>query len=102
MKTTCLITLGVTTVSALILTSCAVNRPLASTGGHNPLDAAGSGVTEGTSEVEQQDQNYRPGTFLQTTSPSTPLFAKFPKSSDQPISAIPDFAEVKVISTKGR
>ena len=93
-----------------MVASCSsFNQPISDTSGSNPLDAAGS--TTSSSQASQSSQSsqssaspvarHSPGTFLQTTSSNTPLFRKFPRSSDQPASTLGNRTKVKVISSKG-
>ena len=75
------------------------NQPLESDGA-NPLDPPG----RSTPTAEASDPYgplFTPGTFLQTVSPQTAFFAKFPKAEDQPIKTLGDYTDVKVISSKG-
>ncbi|PIE21822.1 MAG: hypothetical protein CSA62_15535 [Planctomycetota bacterium] len=85
--------------AAALLVSCSsINQPLSSSDGSNPLDPPGR-----TSTVEEDPYgpNFTPGTFLQTVSPKTAFFSTFPKGNDQPAKTLPDYTDVKVISSKG-
>jgi len=79
------------------LTSCDTMNDSFSDG-YNPLDPPG-GATTGVQDPYALA--FTPGSFLQTVSPSTVFFAKFPAMEDQPTKILPDYTDVKVISTKG-
>ena len=87
-----------------MVTSCSsFNQPISDTLGSNPLDTAGSTAssTPGSKPSTPPVTRHSPGVFLQTTSSNTPLFSKFPRSSDQPDSTLGNSTKVKVISSKG-
>jgi len=80
-----------------LLTGCdSMNRPLGD-GSYNPLDPPGTTA----SELDPYGAVFAPGSFLQTISPSTAFFDRFPGIEDQPSKILPDYTDVKVISTKG-
>ncbi|MGB1259927.1 MAG: hypothetical protein ACPG6P_07805, partial [Akkermansiaceae bacterium] len=76
------------------------NKPLGDGGGYNPLDPPGSqGIA--VADTDPYGSMFTPGTFLQTVSPNTAFFAKYPTGNDQPAKTLADFTDVKVISSKG-
>ena len=88
------------TLLALPMVSCETfNQPLASSG-PNPLDPPGRGSSEAVVS-DSYSPLFTPGTFLQTVSPQTAFFPKFPKAEDQPVKTLDDYTDVKVISSKG-
>lgn len=92
---------GLITLLALPLVSCdSWNQPLGSADA-NPLDPPGRSTPIATAESDSYGQLFTPGTFLQTVSPQTAFFSKFPKAEDQPVKTLGDLTDVKVISTKG-
>lgn len=91
---------GLITLLALPLVSCdSWNQPLGS-GDANPLDPPGTGSSMPTTS-DPYGPLFTPGTFLQTVSPQTAFFPKFPKPEDQPTKTLGDYTDVKVISSKG-
>lgn len=85
--------------TSLLLVSCgSFNQPLGGSDGGNPLDAPGEAAV---ARDDPYGPIFAPGTFLQTVSPSTAFFLKFPKGDDQPDKTLPDYTDVKVISSKG-
>jgi len=84
---------------SMALVSCDLfNKPLGGSDAYNPLNAPGAGST---TPEDPYGPTFSPGTFLQTVSPSTALFAQFPKETDQPTKTLPDYTDVKVVSTRG-
>jgi hypothetical protein len=96
MKNSHTYTLSALLAMSVALTSCGNNASLGG-GGYNPLDAPG-GMN---SQQDPYGPAFTPGSFLQTVSPSTAFFAKFPGQEDQPSKILPDYTDVKVVSTKG-
>lgn len=89
-------TLAALVAGSLALVSCdSMNEPL--TSGYNPLDPPGGASTR---LQDPYGPAFVPGSFLQTVSPSTAFFAKFPGMEDQPSKILPDYTDVKVISTR--
>ena len=84
---------------ALTLVSCDFNQPLPGNDVYNPLNAPGSGGQLGV--VDSYGPSISPGSFLQTTSPTTAFFSRFPQAEDQPNKTLPNYTDVKVISVKG-
>jgi len=85
---------------ALALMSCdALNKPLDGGDASNPLDPPGR--SDGIAATDPYGPTFTAGTFLQTVSPQTAFFASFPKQDTQPTKTLPDYTDVKVISTKG-
>ncbi len=84
---------------ALSLVSCDFNQPLPGNDVYNPLNAPGSGGQLGV--VDSHGPSITPGSFLQTNSSMTAFFARFPTATDQPSKTLPNYTDVKVISTKG-
>ena len=74
-----------------------MNAPL-SGDGYNPLDPPGR---VSNSQQDPYSVAFAPGSFLQTVSPTTSFFNKFPGIEDQPNKVLPDYTDVKIISTKG-
>lgn len=98
MKYSVLITLP---TIALAMVSCETfNKPLDGGDASNPLDPPGRGDTVATT-ADPYGPLFTAGTFLQTVSPQTAFFPKFPKPEDQPTKTLADYTDVKVISTKG-
>lgn len=86
--------------ACVLLISCdSFNKPLGGSDAYNPLDAPGGTVS--TQAEDPYGPAFTPGTFLQTVSPSTAFFLNYPKEDDQPSKILPDYTDVKVISTKG-
>jgi len=84
---------------SIALVSCdSFNSPLGGSDAYNPLDAPGANAA---APEDPYGPTFSPGTFLQTVSPSTAFFVQFPKETDQPTKILPDYTDVKVISTKG-
>ncbi|MBK1831267.1 hypothetical protein JIN77_11050 [Verrucomicrobiaceae bacterium R5-34] len=77
-----------------------MNKPLDGGDLSNPLDPPGSGIGIATTS-DPYGPTFTAGTFLQTVSPQTAFFTSFPKQETQPAKTLPDFTDVKVISTKG-
>lgn len=99
MKYVNLLTLSALASVSVALVSCdSFNKPLGGSDAYNPLDAPGGAAS---AAEDPYGPAFTPGTFLQTVSPSTSFFAKFPKESDQPSKILADYTDVKVISTKG-
>ncbi len=99
MKSTNLLTLSALASISIALVSCdTFNKPLGGSDAYNPLDAPGG---QSSAQADPYGPAFTPGTFLQTVSPSTAFFAKFPKEDDQPTKILADYTDVKVISTKG-
>ncbi|MBT8036579.1 MAG: hypothetical protein KJO21_03445 [Verrucomicrobiae bacterium] len=89
--------LSALTSLTLALVSCdSFNRPLGDSS--NPLDSPGRGMVVAD---DPYGPAFTPGTFLQTISPNTAIFSRFPRENDQPNKVLPDLTDVKVISTKG-
>ena len=84
---------------ALLVSCDSFNQPLGGSDTYNPLDAPGGTVATGP--TDPYGPAFTAGTFLQTVSPSTSFFLKFPREDDQPSKILPDYTDVKVISTKG-
>ena len=85
-------------VASVALVSCdTMNAPLGGSG-YNPLDPPG-----GMLNVQEDPYGvaFAPGSFLQTISPTTAFFNNFPRMEDQPNKVLPDYTDVKIISTKG-
>lgn len=82
---------------ACALVSCDFNQPLPHTG-YNPLDAPGGNQSAATDPYQA---SYTPGAFLQTVSPMTAFYFKYPKDMEQPNKTLSNYTDVKVISTKG-
>lgn len=98
MKRIALLTLPA--AACLSMVSCdSLNKPLGGSDAYNPLDAPGGTVA--SENADPYGPAFTPGTFLQTVSPSTAFFLKFPKEEDQPSKILPDYTDVKVISSKG-
>ncbi len=85
-------------VSVALVSCDLLNQPLGGSDANNPLDAPGASAA--TAE-DPYGPTFSPGTFLQSLSPSTAFFIQFPKDTDQPTKTLPDYTDVKVISTKG-
>ncbi|MCP5537652.1 MAG: hypothetical protein H7A51_15645 [Akkermansiaceae bacterium] len=85
-------------VSVALVSCDSINKPLGGSDAYNPLDAPGAGAS---AQQDPYGPAFTPGTFLQTVSPNTAFFTKFPKETDQPVKTLPDYTDVKVISTKG-
>lgn len=99
MKYVNLLALSALASVTVALVSCdSFNQPLGDGDASNPLDAPGRGDA---ATNDPYGPAFTPGTFLQTISPNTAFFPKFPKGSDQPSKTLSDFTDVKVISTKG-
>jgi len=92
------ISLAAASSLALSLVSCDFNTPLPNNG-YDPLDGPGANGQFGI--VEPQGPSYLAGSFLQTTSPMTAFYSRFPSAMDQPDKTLPARVDVKVISTKG-
>jgi hypothetical protein len=90
--------LALASVSVALVSCDSFNKPLGGGDGYNPLDGPGG---QTAAQEDPYGPAFTPGTFLQTVSPNTALFNKFPKESDQPNKTLPDYTDVKVISTKG-
>ena len=93
MKRTSIITIPLV---AGALVSCDFNQPLPSNG-YNPLDAPGANQAA----TDPYQSSFTPGAFLQTVSPMSAFYSKYPKDMEQPNKTLPDNTEVKVISIKG-
>lgn len=85
--------------SALLVSCDFFQQPLGGSDEYNPLDVPGGTTTAGA--ADPYGPAFTPGTFLQTVSPSTSFFLKFPKEDDQPSKILPDYTDVKVISSRG-
>jgi len=94
MKRTSIITIPLV---ACALVSCDFNQPLPNNG-YNPLDAPGGNQAAATDPYQS---SFTPGAFLQTVSPMSAFYSKYPKDMEQPNKTLPDNTDVKVISTKG-
>lgn len=79
------------------LASCDFNQPLPNNG-YNPLDAPGGNQSAATDPYQS---SFTPGAFLQTVSPMTAFYSKYPKDMEQPNKTLANYTDVKVISTKG-
>lgn len=84
---------------ALSLVSCDFNQPLPGNNVYNPLNMPGGGGQLGV--IDSQGPSISPGSFLQTNSSMTAFFSRFPTAQDQPSKTLPNYTDVKVISTKG-
>ena len=91
MKRTSIITIPLV---ACALVSCDFNQPLPNNG-YNPLDTAGGNQAAAT---DPNRSLFTPGAFLQTVSPMTAFYSKYPKDMEQPNKTLPDNTDVKVIS----
>ncbi len=95
------LTLSACVSVSLALVSCdTFNKPLGGSDAYNPLDAPGSSSAT-ASEEDPYAPTFSPGTFLQTVSPNTVFFLKFPKGDEQPDKTLANNTDVKVVSTKG-
>lgn len=84
---------------ALVLVSCDFNQPLPGNDAYNPLNPPGSGTQIGV--TDPYGPSISAGSFLQTVSANTAFFSKFPQGTDQPTKTLPNYTDVKVISSKG-
>ena len=82
---------------ACALASCDFNQPLPNNG-YNPLDAPGGNQSAANDPYQS---SFTPGAFLQTVSPMSAFYSKYPKDMEQPNKNLPNYTDVKVISTKG-
>ena len=86
--------------ACLSIVSCdSLSQPLGGSDAYNPLDAPGGTIA--ADSADPYGPAFTPGTFLQTVSPSTSFFNNYPKDDDQPSKILPDYTDVKVISSKG-
>jgi len=86
-------------LASLVLVSCDFDTSLPNNGAYDPLGSPNGGEQLGI--VDPYGASYTPGSFLQTTSPMTAFYSRFPQSMDQPDKTLPNGVDVKVISVKG-